>query len=111
VKGKDWEPLFGRLKERVAPSTWEELLRARPDLAPLVGALKGAGVPPPEEVLFDLVGPEGSVIGQGLARWGKVVLVEPGTPCPPGGVCVRFENAPGEVAREVKDALGSADRP
>ncbi len=108
---QDWEPLFGRLKERVAPSTWEELLRVRPDLASLVGALKGAGVPPPEEVLFDLVGPDGSVIGQGLARWGKVVLVEPGAPCPPSGVCVRLEEAPGEVAREVKDALGSADRP
>ncbi len=84
---QDWNPIFARLEATLgkkADDTWTELLKLRPDLAHLVEALRTRGVPPPDAVLEDLAGEDGTVIGQALARWGRVVLVEPGTVCPSG---------------------------
>ena len=58
--------------------TWDELLTLIDEAyLPLFNALKNLGIQPPSEGPEDLQGPEG-IIGQSLARWGKVRLVPPG---------------------------------
>lgn len=111
---QDWGPVFNRL-EQIAGSTktsdnWAELLSVRPDLEPLVEKLKSRGAPPPEAVLDDLVGEDGAVAGQALARWGKVALVEQGADCPPGYKCLTVQEDLGELAERLLKEVGHAAR-
>ncbi|GEM90054.1 DEAD/DEAH box helicase [Oceanithermus desulfurans NBRC 100063] len=106
---QDWTQDLETLRSLVSAGgrdPWGELLSVRPDLEPLVEALKARGVPPPDAVLEDLVGDDGAVAGQALLRWGRVVLVDM-NPAKIGGSWKYVEVAedPDRVVEAIKDAM------